>query len=87
MPSEPNPTVNVTLSVASVVRAVLSEMDPPTPKRGFTKKEAARYLGLTEWTIDNEVRANRLVGKRRGTTVLFDRAELDRYFDHLPEHV
>jgi excisionase family DNA binding protein len=87
MTTDPSGTFNVAVSLNALVRAVLSEAQPTAPKRGFTKKEAARYLGLSEWTIDAEVRANRLAGKRRGTTVLFDRDELDRYFDHLPEHI
>lgn len=54
-------------------------------KRGFTLAEASGYLGISEWVLRNEVRSNRLVAKKRGTTVLFDRDELDRYFDDLPE--
>lgn len=55
------------------------------PKRGFTMAEAAHYLGISEWTIQKEVRESRLVAKKRGSTVLFDKDELDRYFDALPE--
>lgn len=56
-----------------------------TEKRGYNLPEACTYLGISEWVIRNEVRDNRLVAKKRGTTLLFDRAELDRYFDALPE--
>ncbi|WP_181905746.1 helix-turn-helix domain-containing protein [Microbacterium bovistercoris] len=54
-------------------------------KRGFTVAEAALYLGISEWVLRCEVRENRLAARKRGTTLLFDRAELDRYFDSLPE--
>lgn len=54
-------------------------------KRGYTIPEAAAYLGLKEWAIYQEMRDGRLVAKKRGATTLFDRRELDRYFDDLPE--
>lgn len=54
-------------------------------KRGYTVPEAAAYLGLSEWTLRDEIRNSRLVAKKRGATVLLDRLELDRYFDSLPE--
>jgi excisionase family DNA binding protein len=56
-------------------------------KRGYNKTEAAEYLGISEWVLDKEVRDNRIAAKKRGTTVLFDVAELDRYFNDLPERV
>jgi excisionase family DNA binding protein len=56
-------------------------------KRGFTVAEASSYLGISEWVLRDEVRNNRLAAKKRGTTVLFDRDELDRYFNDLPERV
>jgi excisionase family DNA binding protein len=59
----------------------------PVEKRGFTVTEASSYLGISEWVLRDEVRNNRLAAKKRGTTVLFDRDELDRYFDALPERV
>lgn len=59
--------------------------DDKSPKRGFTVAEACEYLGLSDWVLRNEMRNNRIAAKRRGSTVLFDRAELDRYFDDLPE--
>ena len=54
-------------------------------KRGYTVAEAADYLGLSDWVVRSEIRENRIAAKKRGTTVLIDRAELDRYFDALPE--
>jgi excisionase family DNA binding protein len=59
----------------------------PVDKRGYTVAEASSYLGISEWVLRDEVRNNRLAAKKRGTTVLFDRDELDRYFDDLPERV
>lgn len=54
-------------------------------KRGFTTAEAAKYLGISEWVLRDEMKHNRIAAKKRGTSVLFDRSELDRYFDALPE--
>jgi excisionase family DNA binding protein len=56
-------------------------------KRGFSVAEASQYLGISEWVLRDEMRNNRIAAKKRGTTVLFDRDELDRYFDDLPERV
>jgi excisionase family DNA binding protein len=56
-------------------------------KRGFTVQEASQYLGISEWVLRDEMRNNRIAAKKRGTTILFDREELDRYFDALPERV
>jgi len=68
--------------------AGLPTIDAPEPiKRGFTLKEACFYLGLSEWVLRDEMRNNRIAARRRGTTILFDRDELDRYFDDLPERV
>lgn len=55
------------------------------PKRGFTVREAAHYLGISEWVLRDEMRNHRIAAKKRNSTILFDRAELDRYFDDLPE--
>jgi excisionase family DNA binding protein len=62
-------------------------VDSTLPKRGYTVAEAAQYLGISDWVLRAEVRNNRLAAKKRGSTVLFDREELDRYFDDLPERV
>jgi excisionase family DNA binding protein len=56
-------------------------------KRGYTVAEASAYLGISEWVLRDEMRNNRIAAKKRGSTVLFDRDELDRYFDDLPERV
>lgn len=56
-------------------------------KRGFTVVEAAAYLGISVSSLREDMAANRIAAKKRGATVLFDRVELDRYFDALPERV
>lgn len=61
--------------------------DTDVTKRGFTVAEAAAYLGISDWVLRNEMRNNRIAAKKRGSTILFDRDELDRYFDDLPERV
>jgi excisionase family DNA binding protein len=62
-------------------------VDSSLPKRGYTVLEACSYLGISEWVLRVEMRNNRIAAKKRGSTVLFDRDELDRYFDDLPERV
>lgn len=62
-------------------------MTDTAEKRGFTTTEAADYLGISEWILRKETREGRIVAKKRGTTNLYDRTELDRYFDDLPERV
>jgi excisionase family DNA binding protein len=56
-------------------------------KLGYSVKEAAEYLGISEWVLRDEMRNNRISAKKRGTTVLFAKDELDRYFNDLPERV
>lgn len=56
-------------------------------KRGYNKAEAAAYVGLTQWSLDEEVRKNRLAARKRGTTVIFLVEELDRWLNDLPERV
>nr|WP_277348956.1 helix-turn-helix domain-containing protein [Microbacterium sp. CFH 90308] len=56
-------------------------------KRGYTVAEASAYLGISDWVLRAEMRNNRIAAKRRGSTILFDRHELDRYFDDLPERM
>ena len=56
-----------------------------TDKRGYTTAQAAHYLGISEWVLRDEMRNDRIVAKKRGTSTIFDKAELDRYFDNLPE--
>ncbi|WP_426325724.1 hypothetical protein [Microbacterium sp. E-13] len=80
-------TVTAAIPLGALVEMVVRQTQQATPKRGFSKKEAAHYLGLSEWALDDEVRGNRIAAKKRGTTVIFDRAELDRFFDYLPERV
>lgn len=54
-------------------------------KRGYTTAQAAHYLGISEWVLRDEMRNDRIVAKKRGTSTIFDKTELDRYFDALPE--
>ena len=54
-------------------------------KRGFSTAEAADYLGISVWSLRQATRENRIAAKKHGTTVLYDRDELNRYFDDLPE--
>lgn len=53
-------------------------------KRGFTRHEAAIYLGVSERQI-SKLRAEGFLPVRyQGTKPLYDRHDLDRYFDSLP---
>lgn len=56
-------------------------------KRGYTVKEAATYLGISEWSLRVVIRSNKLPVRRHGTTILVDRADLDDYFNGLPAEV
>jgi excisionase family DNA binding protein len=57
---------------------------PPVPKRGFTYREAATYLGKSERYIQQLVKESKLAAKWDKSSVTIDVAELDRYFDSLP---
>lgn len=56
-------------------------------KRGYTVKESAAYLGISEWSLRVAIRSNKLPVRRHGTTILIDRADLDAYFESLPAEV
>ncbi len=55
----------------------------PLPKRGFNCQEAAHYLGIKRRAFDQHIRPL-LSGARIGTSLIFDRFDLDRV---LEEHI
>jgi excisionase family DNA binding protein len=55
-------------------------------KRGYTREEAAIYLGISVWKVKDLVRDNRLPAKNDGRDVLIDVRDLDAYFDGLENH-
>ena len=55
----------------------------PLPKRGFNCQEAAHYLGIKRRAFDQHIRPL-LSGFRIGTSLIFDRVDLDRI---LEEHI
>jgi predicted DNA-binding transcriptional regulator AlpA len=60
----------------------------PSPKRLFSVKEAATYLGLSPRTIYNGVSPKsknpfRVKPKRYGKKVLFEKRDLDKFCDSL----
>lgn len=61
------------------------QIGEPGTKRGFSLREASYYLGMSETVLRDELRHNRITARRKGTKILFDRYELDRYFENLPE--
>ena len=53
--------------------------------RGLSRTDAARYVGVGPTLFDEMVRDGRMPPPRRvNTRVLWDRAELDVFFDALP---
>lgn len=58
----------------------------PWPPKGFSRMEAAQYVGVSPPTFDAMVRDRRMPSpKVIGSRVLWDRVKLDAYFDALPE--
>jgi len=61
---------------------------PPLPfaPKGLSRLEAARYVGVSTTTFDEMVR-ERLMPRPKavGTRVLWDRAQIDLFFEALPE--
>lgn len=57
-----------------------------TDKRGYNRREAAAYLGISPSMLDAERRASRITPRysHGGITPLYDKRELDRWFDDLP---
>jgi excisionase family DNA binding protein len=56
-------------------------------KRGFTVRDGADYLGISQSSVRTAIRENKLPVRRHGTTILIDRADLDAYFENLPAEV
>jgi hypothetical protein len=59
----------------------------PLPPRGFSRVEAAAYIGVSPSTFDVMVAAGEILSPRKPRTcerVLWDRHELDIAFDDLP---
>ncbi len=52
-------------------------------KRLYTVREAAAYLGRTEWALRSMVAARRIpfVQEGGGCRIMFDKRELDRYIE------
>lgn len=59
------------------VRAAL--VDAPPPPAAFRKAEAARYIGLSERTLDQLVKGGEIRPARKGRAVLFLREQLDGF--------
>ena len=53
-------------------------------KRGFTELEAAAYIGVSKDTLRREVAIGNLPVRWLGAKKLYDRADLDRFFEALP---
>jgi excisionase family DNA binding protein len=58
----------------------------PFAPKGLSRLEAARYVGVSTTTFDEMVR-ERLMPRPKlvGTRVLWDRAQIDLFFEALPE--
>jgi len=54
-------------------------------KIALSAKEAAQATGQSVDTIYNLIRSNAIAAKRSGTKYLIEPAELQRWFDALPE--
>jgi excisionase family DNA binding protein len=54
-------------------------------KRGYTYEEAARYLGTSERTVKELAAMGAIPRKYIGNRVVLDVADLDAYFDSLPD--
>jgi hypothetical protein len=58
----------------------------PIPRRGFTRVEAAMYLGISPSKFDELRKAKRIgAPKIIGSRLLFDVYVLDEFFDALPD--
>ena len=53
-------------------------MDTTTDRIAYTVKEAAAALGVSAWTIREEIRTGRLESVRLGTRILIPRRALER---------
>jgi excisionase family DNA binding protein len=52
-------------------------------KRGFTREEAADYVGVSFYKIAAAIRENRLPAKRHGKDVIVLREDLDAFIDQM----
>lgn len=52
-------------------------------KRGFTREQAADYLGVSVYKVQIAIRESRLPAKRAGKDVIVLREDLDAYLDAL----
>ncbi|MBA9063078.1 excisionase family DNA binding protein [Methylobacterium fujisawaense] len=58
----------------------------PFAPKGISRLEAARYVGVSVTTFDEMVRERLMPRpKQVGTRVLWDRAQVDLFFEALPE--
>lgn len=54
------------------------------PPRGMNREEAARYVGVSPFKFDDMVKDHRMpLPKRDGARMIWDRFELDVYFDEI----
>lgn len=53
-------------------------------KRGFTEVEAATYLGSSATVIKRETAKGNIPVRYLGAKKLYDREDLDRFFQSLP---
>ncbi len=51
-------------------------------KRLYSVREAARYLGVSPWSVRNLQRMRTLPFVRQGRRVLFDIQDLERYIEN-----
>lgn len=58
-----------------------------TTKRAYGVEEAGAYLGLSASAIRKLIGESKLAARKYGTKTLIDVAELDAYFESLPEAV
>jgi excisionase family DNA binding protein len=65
-------------------------MDANGPDRDVTPvaygsvEAAARAAGISRSALYNEIRAGRIVGRKYGRKVVFERAEIERFVKSLP---
>lgn len=55
-----------------------------TEKRGYTQAEAAIYLGSSPRVIERETVKGNIPVRWLGAKKLYDREDLDRFFESLP---
>lgn len=63
-------------------------VDPePSTNETMNVKEAAPYLGISEWTLRDMVRGKEIVFHRIRTRIFFKRRELDRWINQQQQGV